>query len=275
MKCFGAFWLLAAVLAVSCAPAASSRAVDPLAGRYTGGGGGGAIATVQALSARFSQLHPGVHLELQNLSSDIGVDLVSKGQLDFGFVSRDLKPAEKTAVATLPIGVVGSALAVNASNPVTNLTRGGARKLLTGEFRDWAIVGGPAGHAPLVVIREPEAATRTALEAWVFEPSMRPFYWKDALLTTSIDQTLDALHDNPDAVAMVTVNQRTLSDAKIRLVALDAVVPSMDSLNKGTYPVRRPLFIVHDPDTSKLKPAIRAFFEFVKSPEGQQIIASS
>lgn len=265
--------LLLAVVAVSCAPAPFAPAVDPLAGTYSGGGGGGALAAVQALTTRFSQLHPGVRFDLQNLSSDIGVDLASKGQLDFGFVSRDLKPDEKSKVASLSVGAVGSALAVHASNPVKNVSRDAARKLLAGEIRDWGVLGGTAGHAPLIIIREPEAATRTVLEAYLF--TGKPAYSKDAIIATSLDQTTQTLHTNADGVAMLTVSKATLGDPQVRLLGFDGVLPTLDTLADGTYPVRRPLFIVHDPDASKLRPAVRAFLEFVKSAEGQRIIASS
>jgi ABC-type phosphate transport system substrate-binding protein len=36
----------------------------------------------------------------------------------------------------------------------------------------------------------------------------------------------------------------------------------------------RPLAVIYS-NTAELKPAIRAFFEFVKSPEGQRIAAAA
>jgi ABC-type phosphate transport system substrate-binding protein len=37
--------------------------------------------------------------------------------------------------------------------------------------------------------------------------------------------------------------------------------------------VRRPLYFVYSTDAVKLKPAIKAFLDFVKGPEGQKILA--
>jgi len=261
--------IVAAVVAASCGGAPKASA-DPYAGRYALGGGGGAIAVVKALAARFAQLHPGVNFDIQNLDSTQGVTLVLDGSLDLGFVSRDLKPDEKEKLATEPVGVSGSALAVSALNPVTNLTRGQARKLLSGEFSDWSMAGGLVGVRPTIVIREPEAATRTALEAYLFTD--HPTYAVGAVVVTSIDQTLDTLHSRGDALAMITVNQRTLGDAQIRLLAIDSVAPTADNLASGTYPVRRPLYLTYLKDGAKVKPGIKAFLDFVRTAEGQQII---
>ena len=66
--------------------------------------------------------------------------------------------------------------------------------------------------------------------------------------------------------------QRTLADQQIRLVALDGVAPTADNLASGKYPVRRPLYLTYLKDGAKVKPAIKAFLDFVRTPEGQQII---
>jgi phosphate transport system substrate-binding protein len=261
--------VLAAFVVASCG-AAPKAAGDPLAGKYALGGGGGAIAIVKALTARFAALHPGVNFDVQNLDSTQGVTLVVDGSLDLGFVSRDLKADEKEKVATEPIGVSGSALAVSSLNPVTGLTRGQARKLLSGEFSDWSMAGGLVGVRPLIVLREPEAATRTALEAYLFTD--HPTYAVGALIVTNIDATLDTLHSRGDALAMITVSQRTLADTQIRLVSLDGVPPTAENLVSGKYPVRRPLYLTYLNDGAKVKPGIKAFLDFVRTPEGQQLI---
>jgi phosphate transport system substrate-binding protein len=259
----------AAIVAASCGGSAKP-ATDPLAGKYALGGGGGAIAVVKALTNRFAQLHPGVNFDVQNLDSTQGVTLVVDGSLDMGFVSRELKAEEKEKLLTEPIGVSGSALAVSSLNSVMNLTRGQARKLLSGEFSDWSMAGGLVGVRPTIIIREPDAATRTALEAYLFTD--HPTYAVGAVVATSIDQTLDALHSRGDALAMLTVNQRTLGDAQIRLVGLDGIAPTPDNLASGKYPVRRPLYLTYLKDGTKVKPAMKAFLEFVRAPEGQQLI---
>jgi ABC-type phosphate transport system substrate-binding protein len=44
-------------------------------------------------------------------------------------------------------------------------------------------------------------------------------------------------------------------------------------VNSGVYPVRRPIILTVHPDPSKMKPAVAAFFDFIKTTEGQEILA--
>lgn len=47
-------------------------------------------------------------------------------------------------------------------------------------------------------------------------------YDKGAVVLTNIDSTIDALRSSSDGLAMLTVNQRTINDAQIRLLASTA-----------------------------------------------------
>ena len=50
-------------------------------------------------------------------------------------------------------------------------------------------------------------------------------------------------------------------------------IATRDTLANGTYPILRKLYFVAHMDPTKVKPAIKAFLDFVKGPEGQKILA--
>ena len=261
---------MAAAAACGGRPAAPSA--DPLAGAYTASGGGGAIAVVQALTKRFAELHPGVIWQVDETGSDAGINLAAAGQIDFGFVSRALTSDESLKLKTVNIGLSGTGVIVNAANPTKNLTKDQVRKIFLGEIKNWSELGWD--DLPIkVFIREANAATRTTFETYFFGGKVT--YTKDASEVFELDQTLKAIGSFRASIGMATSSGRTASDQNVRLLSIDGIFPSAENLVNGTYRIGRPLMIVYPPDESKLKPAIRAFLEFVRSPEGQRVAASA
>src|SRR5713226_7405236 len=165
----GVAWLTVALLLLaSCGtgvPAAPTP--EPLTGTYTASGGGGALPAVQALTARFKELHPGVDWIVAESGSNSAIKLVVANAIDVGFVSRDLTDAEKQQVTGIPIGFSGTAVVVNAANPVTNLSKEQLRQIYAGEVTSWLDLGGTEPNLR-AYIREPGAATRQTFEAFVF-----------------------------------------------------------------------------------------------------------
>lgn len=261
--------VLAGLLAFACARPGARPKSDPLAGHYSGAGGGGAIDHVQALATRFDQLHPGVFIQPENVGSDAGVNLAETGGTDFGFVSRDLKSEEKSQLGSLPIGANGTAVIVNADNPITGLTTEQVRKIFSGEITDWSEVGGPPGKIR-VVVREKTASTRTSFEDYFFKG--KPSYTPDVAEVRDIGQMTEAIKSFKTAIGMVTLEQSTVNQAGTRLLAIDGIQATMATLTDGSYPVRRDLYLIYSSDPSKLKPAIRAFIEFARSPEGKKVL---
>jgi phosphate transport system substrate-binding protein len=259
--------VVSAVLGACAAPAATSQ-VDPLAGRYRVSGGGGTIPVITALTKRFSELHPGVLWDIENVGSDAAIAGVKSGDADLGGVSREMTAAEKGSVGSLVIGVSGTAVAVNASHSVSGLTKAQVRGIFAGELKDWSQVGGTAGEIK-VFVREPSAATRQVFDEYIF--GGKPAYRSDYTPVDSADSTLKALYSFKDAVSMLTITEATLKDQTIKLLSLDGVAPTIANLNSGQYPMRRPLYLVYS--ATKPKPAIAALIEFAKSAEGQKILA--
>jgi len=264
--------LLAAALVVACGGKPAAPTADPLAGVYTSSGGGGAIAAVKALTTRFSELHPGVTWQVEETGSDAGINLAAAGQIDFGFVSRALTADELKKLNTVNIGLAGTGVIVNAANPTKNLTKEQVRKVFAGEIKNWSELGWNNEEIK-VFIRESNAATRTNFESYFF--GGKATYAKDTTEVFELEQTLKAVGSFRASIGMATTSSRTLSDPTVHALSIDGVTPTTENLLSGAYKIGRPLLIVYPIDESKLKPATRAFLEFVQSPEGQRIAASA
>jgi len=265
---------LAAVLVASCGGASpiARPTEDPLAGSFVLKGGGGALDAVRALTSGFSASHPTVLWQgFDDVGSDAGVSLTVSGNVDLGFISRDLKAAEKGTVETIPVGASGTGVGVNTANTVKALTKDQVAKIFSGQITDWKDVGGTAGKIR-VLLREPESSTRSAFESYFFG-STKPVYSKDAIEVFQIDETLKALSSFKDSIGMMTMNAKAFSAADVRMLTIDSIAATRETLANGTYPIRRPLYFVAHTDPAKLKPTIKAFLDFVKGPEGQKILA--
>src|SRR2546426_7536372 len=264
--------MLAVALAAACGGRTGTPAPDALAGLYTASGGGGALAPVQALTKRFAALPPGVTWQVDEVGSDAAVALATAGHVDLGFVSRGLTPDEGAKLKTLSIGLSGTGVIVNAANPVKNVTKEQVRRIFAGEIKNWSQLGWENQEVK-VFIREANAATRTSFETYFF--GGKATYPKDASEVFELDQTLKAVGSFRASIGMATSSSRTAKDPNVHLLSIDGVYPSPENLVNGTYRIGRPLMLVFPPDESKLKPGIRAFLEFVRSPEGQRVAASA
>jgi phosphate transport system substrate-binding protein len=265
---------LAALLVASCGGAnpIARPTDDPLAGSFVLKGGGGALDAVKALTSGFSATHPTVIWQgFDDVGSDAGVSLTVSGNVDLGYISRDLRTAEKGTVETIPVGASGTGVGVNTSNTVKALTKDQVGKIFTGQITDWKDVGGTPGKIR-VLLREPESSTRSAFESYFFG-STKPVYSKDAIEVFQIDETLKALGSFKDSIGMMTMNAKAFSTADVRMLTIDNIAATRDTLANGTYPIRRPLYFVAHTDPAKVKPTVKAFLDFVKGPEGQKILA--
>jgi phosphate transport system substrate-binding protein len=266
---------LVALLVASCGgagPIGAQPTPDPLAGTYVTKGGGGALDAVKALTAGFSALHPTVIWQgFDDVGSDAGVNLTVNGTVDLGYISRDLKAAEKGTVETVSIGASGTGVGVNTSNAVKALTKDQVAKIFTGQITDWKDLGGAPGKIR-VLLREPESSTRSAFESYFFG-STKPVYAKDAIEVFQIDETIKAIGSFKDSIGMMTMNAKAFGAADLRLLTIDNIAATRDTLANGTYPIRRPLYFVAHTDPAKVKPTVKAFLDFVKGAEGQKILA--
>ncbi|HEY3126416.1 MAG TPA: phosphate ABC transporter substrate-binding protein [Candidatus Limnocylindria bacterium] len=263
-----------ALLLAACGSTAKppTPTADPLAGRYSASGGGGALAAVTALTKRFAELHPGVTWQVEEVGSDAGVNLATSGAIDLGFTSRALTTDEATKLSTVGIGLAGTCVIVNSANPVKDLTRDQVKRIFAGDVTNWKQVGGDDLDIK-VFVREANAATRSSFEQYFF--GGKATYVKDATEVYELEQTLKSVGSFRASIGMATANSRASNEPTVKLVSIDGVAPTPENLVNGSYKIGRPLLLVFPKDESKLRSGIKAFLDFVRSPEGQQIAASA
>jgi len=263
----------ALLLGSSCGPTAPApRTPDPLAGTYILRGGGGALDAVRALTSAFSAVHPSVQFQgFEDVGSDAAVKLTASGEADLGFISRELRPAEVVQVLTVSIGRSGTALAVNANNLLQGLTRDQVAQIYTGTITDWNEVGGTGGRIR-PFLREPGSAVRSTFEGYFF-PGMKPVYGKNVADVIDVNETLNAVSSFNGAVGMLSMSAQVYGAQGIRLLAIDGVSATRANVANGTYKVLRPLYLTYNPDPARVKPAIKEFLDFVRSPAGREVIA--
>jgi len=90
---------------------------------------------------------------------------------------------------------------------------------------------------------------------------------------TNADQTIIALGGFKESIGMLSMTAQGFGATSIHMLAIDGVPATRATVANGTYKLLRPLYLVYNPDPAKVKPAIKAFLDWVQSPKGQQLLA--
>jgi phosphate transport system substrate-binding protein len=151
-------------------------------------------------------------------------------------------------------GWVGIAVAVHPTNPINELTVGQIHKILAEEYKMWDEVGGMPRPISIVI-------------AGNYRADMLEFLaqtFPKARLKQRASQPKQ-LSEEPDAVALVRFEE-TEFETKTKILAIkkdeetQAILPSKEAVDCGTYPFRQPLYAYVD--WKNATDATRAFFNF-------------
>ena len=177
-----------------------------------------------------------------------------------------------------PVVNEGFVFYVNANNPVNNLTLGQIKKIYSGKTVNWNEVGGNAG--PIRPFQRPEnSGSQTGMLSLVMKetPLMKPLK-EDLIETMESIINLVADYDNGENAIgysyyyYATTIFETIDDAissKIKLLAIDGVKPSNETIKNGEYSLNTSYYIVtRKNDTSE---NAQKLVNAMLSAEGQKI----
>ena len=233
-----------------------------VAGKLTLNGSTSMTRVCQALGEAFSEKYPGVSVEKSGTGSGDAPNSVRSGIALIGDMSRDLKESENPDEFEIKqIAIDGIAIAVHKDNPVQDLTTEQIRKIFTGEIKNWSELGGQ-DKAITTLGREAASGTRDGFES-IFSIES-PVYAAELSSTGEIVTKISS-----DISAIGYVSLESLNDSVVAC-KVDGVEATDENIENGTYTVQRPFIQIYKKGTDSA--LINAWFEFIESSEGQQII---
>ncbi|HET7375822.1 MAG TPA: substrate-binding domain-containing protein, partial [Anaerolineae bacterium] len=160
-------------------------------------------------------------------------------------------------------------------NPVNQLTLQQISDIYSGKITNWKEVGGE--DRPIVLLsRESNSGTHVFFLANVIrlgDAKNKTLFSPDTLLLPSSEGITDELKQNPNAIGYDGLGYVS-SHVKMIAIAAKAgdpyILPSIESVNAGTYAIARPLFMYTNGEP---KGAINDYINWILGPDGQKIVA--
>ncbi len=215
----------------------------------------------------FMNKYPKVMVSAEFIGSSAGVEAVLNGTVNIGNASRNLKDSEKSAGAIENIVAIdGIAVITDKANSITNLTKDQLVQIYKGEINNWSQVGG--AKQPIVVVgRESGSGTRGAFEE-LLEIEDLANYSNEINSTGGV---MAKVASTPGAIGYVSLD---VIDDSVIAISIDGVEPTEENIKGGSYLLSRPFVMATVGEISEQNEVVKAFFEFLKSDEGRELIKS-
>lgn len=219
------------------------------------------------LGESFTAEHRDVRFTYDPTGSGSGIQAVLEGRCDIGLSSRYLKESEKPSGLTETVlAYDGIAVIVHPDNLVSDLTLAQLSDIYTGKITNWDEVGGK--DAPIVLIgREAGSGTRDGFEAITGTEGVCPYRQE----LTSTGDVITTVFSNLGAIGYASL--ASVKD-NVKIVAIDSVTPTEETIQNGSYSVQRPFVLVTKTD-AELSPAAKQFFDYATSATVRDLITKA
>ena len=212
------------------------------------------------------QEETGITFTYNPTGSGSGIKAVSEGRCDIGLSSRDLKEEVQSGLTATVLAYDGIAIIVNPENTVAELTSETLAKIYTGEITNWSEVGG--NDAEIVLIgREAGSGTRDGFESITGTEDVCKYRQE----LTSTGDVITTVSQNPGAIGYTSL--ASVKDT-VKVLSIDGVVPSEETIKDGSYGVQRPFVLVTKTDKA-LSEGAQQFFNYITSDAAVEIISGA
>ncbi|PKN30824.1 MAG: phosphate-binding protein [Deltaproteobacteria bacterium HGW-Deltaproteobacteria-21] len=233
-----------------------------------------------AWAEEYMREHPEVRISVTGGGSGTGIASLMNGTADIANASRDMKAEEVRAakangITPMEFVVARDAIAVvvNPSNPVSRLTMQQISDIYTGKITNWRELGGQ--NRPIVLLsRESNSGTYVYVLENVIrmgDPRSKLLFSPDTLLMPSSEGISTEVRQNPNAIGYDGLGYVT-PDQKVLAVARDAgrpyVLPSIATVNDGSYPISRPLYMYTAGEPGG---QVKSFLDWLLGPGQKQV----
>src|ERR1700716_2512728 len=226
---------------------------------------------VPQLAEHFKAEHPGTTFDIAAEGSTTGIAAIIDGTAEIGMSSRRAKSSEVGAAAAKGkhmkptiVAYDGIAVIVNSGNPVKALTKKQVEQIFTGDVADWSAVGGSGGKISIYT-RNTSSGTYSDFKELAMK---KRDYAGGSQKMAGNEQIAAEVGKNPHGVGYVGMAYTRAGGVKV--VSIEGIVPSVQTVHAKTYPYARPTFYYTNGDPSGLA---KQFVDFTIGSAGQKIVA--
>lgn len=233
------------------------------------GGTGAALGALKLLAQAFATAQKGLRMNvLPSLGSSGGIKALLGGALQIAVSSRELTPAEVNAGAVAVEYACTPLMFVTAStNPIEGVTTQDLVDVYSGNKNTWAdgaklrLVLRPGSDVDTQTLKEMSPAMRAA----VLAAEQR----RGQVVAVTDQEAASSVATIPGALGTSTLSLVLSEGLGLKALALDGVMPTVQAMVSGAYPLRRRLYVVTGPATT---PQAHAFVAFLRTPAGTEIL---
>ena len=199
--------------------------------------------------------------------ADAGFRAAVAGRATFGGVARELTAEEAArAGGQVVIGYDVMGVFVHAGLAVRALGRGQLREIFSGRARNWSQFQGP--DRPITVYSERLAGGRATVKAFQGMVLGQEPYGP----LRELDDATDCIQEVARDPGGITASSMAFAAPGVAALAVDGAEPTLAAVQRGAYPLKRPLILVTRDVPAG---AAKAFLDFMLSPAGQEVVARS
>ena len=213
--------------------------------------------------------------------SGTGIAALLNNTVDIANASRQIKSeeiiqAQSQGIEPYEIVIASDAVAVivNPANPIDHLTMQQISDIYQGKYANWGELGGD--DRPIVrVSRESNSGTHVYFLETVLrlgDPEDQALFDPNTLLLPSSEGVIAEVRDNPNAIGYDGLGYVT---PEVKVLAIQpnpdapAVLPSIDTVSQGTYPIARDLYVYTNGEPQG---TIDDYINWILSEAGQAIV---
>lgn len=183
--------------------------------------------------------------------------------------SYTIEESEKQ-LKIIPVGWDALVVIINQQNPlIDSISRDQLRNVLTGEITHWNQLGANSDKPINLYVRQGKISGvgRTLRQQLFNNPDQE--FRAGATRLASSGKIEKAVADDPYGLAVSGISSSR--HQPVKMVKLEEIEPSMETLRSGNYHLYRMLFLVVS-NKYHQRPEIMDFIDFALSPKGQKVI---
>lgn len=236
------------------------------------GGTGFGLGVMKILAESFEATHPEEKIEVvPSLGSSGGIKALAHGALDVAISGRPLKESESHGgLEAREFTRTPFIFIVNTSISKKEITLKELEGIYGGNILTW-----PDGSRARPVLR-PESDTMTrvvrSLSHGMDEAVSRAMAREGMILAITDQESAETVEKIPGALAAATLTQMYSEKRQVGILTLNNVMPSVQSLSDGSYPLSVSLYLVTDNRSGE---TTHDFLKFLHSSEGRRILKAN